>query len=65
MDGALTCSIGHLLSIGVSGNSPNLHFGFLLLFHNFGYYWALQPFTEPIRQQLMRPEEIILEPLIA
>lgn len=46
------------------GRLTYLHAGFLMLFYTFGYEWALDPCTEVIREQLMKPQERLLEPIL-
>ena len=41
-----------------------LHFGFLYMFHNFGYQWALSEHAGQIREQLKNPDSTIYEPVI-
>jgi hypothetical protein len=40
-----------------------VHAAYLLMFHQFGYEWALDPCTTLIRKQIMSPDEPIISPL--
>jgi hypothetical protein len=46
------------------GRLTYLHTAFLYLFHEFGYEWALNPYTAKIREQLLNPDQNILEVLL-
>lgn len=40
-----------------------VHAAYLFMFHQFGYEWVLNRCSEPIRKQLVSPDESILSPL--
>jgi len=40
-----------------------VHAAYLLMFHQFGYEWVLDPCAKPIRDQIMSPDEPIIAPL--
>jgi hypothetical protein len=44
-------------------NLTHVHAGYLQMFHQFGYEWALDPCAELIRKQIMSPDEPIISPL--
>lgn len=44
-------------------NLTYVHAAYLLMFHQFGYEWALDPCATPIRKQIVSPDEPIIIPL--
>jgi hypothetical protein len=44
-------------------NLTYVHAAYLHMFHQFGYEWALNPSAEPVRKQIMSPDEPIILPL--
>lgn len=44
-------------------NLTYVHAAYLLMFHQFGYEWVLDPCAEPVRRQIMSPDEPIILPL--
>ena len=44
-------------------NLTYVHAAYLLMFHQFGYEWVLDPCAEAVRKQIMSPDEPIIFPL--
>lgn len=44
-------------------NLTYVHAAYLLMFHQFGYEWVLDPSAEQVRKQIMSPDEPIILPL--
>jgi hypothetical protein len=44
-------------------NLTYVHAAYLFMFHQFGYEWVLDPCAEPVRNQIMSPDEPIILPL--
>jgi len=44
-------------------NLTYVHAAYLLMFHQFGYEWVLDPCAEPVRKQIVSPDEPIILPL--